>query len=79
MNNSTTSSAQVVRTSFLSMQVCIPNEWTDSEIIYFAEKENPCGTTNGWFIRTEKKLLENDPSRNPCSEIKGFVHVMLDA
>ena len=38
--------AQVMRTGLLDMQVCVPKEWTDEQVLNFAEKENPCGTVN---------------------------------
>lgn len=72
--------AQVTRTSALSMQVCVPESWTDEQIKAFAERENPCGSQNGWFIRKEgDEALAGSPERNPCASRVGFVHVMLDA
>lgn len=71
---------EVTRTGGLSMQVCIPEGWGDEALLAFAERENPCGTTNGWFIRKEgDELLAGKPERNPCAARSGFVHVMLDA
>jgi hypothetical protein len=70
----------VTKVGILSMQVCVRSEWSDEEILRFAEAKNPCGTKHGWGIRKEgDKLLEGAPERNPCSERRGFVHVMLDA
>ena len=55
-------------------------DWTDDEIVSFAEQEYPCGTTCGWVIRREgDKLLAGCPERNSCKTRKGFVHVVLDA
>jgi hypothetical protein len=69
----------VTGTSGFSMQVCVPKDWGNQQIIAFAEKENPCGTTNGWLIRKEgDNALKGMPERNQCSERGGFVHVMLD-
>jgi hypothetical protein len=72
---------EVVRIGFLDMQVCVPEEWTDEQIIAFAESKNPCGTGLGWTVRTDEALLAGCPARNPCSKStrKGFVHVTLDA
>lgn len=70
----------VTRRGILDCQVCVPSTYTDSEVIAFAETANPCGTTNGWFIRHEgDPLLNGAPERQPCAEREGFVHVMLDA
>lgn len=72
--------AEVTKTGLLDMQVCVPEGWADLDIILFAEKENSCGTTNGWSIRKEgDKALLGLPERNPCDDRKGFVHIMLDA
>jgi hypothetical protein len=57
--------------------VCVPDSWTDGEIVAFTESVNPCGTTSGWIIRKDP---ENDPERNPCEQGRqGYVHVTLDA
>ena len=70
----------VTRASVLCIQVCVPEVWSDKQVIDFAEKENPCGTMNGWFIRKEgEKDLGGMPERNPCEERPGFVHIMLAA
>ncbi len=73
---------EVVRTSGLAMQVCVPKDWNDELVMSFAERENPCGTDSGWQIRKDgDKQLTNDPERNPCRDKtrKGFVHITLDA
>ena len=70
----------VTQTSFLSMQVCVPKEWTDEEALAFAERENPCGSSAGWGIRREGDYRHRGyPERNPCEERTGYVHIMLDA
>lgn len=65
--------AEVAKRGFLDMQVCVPGSWDDIQVIRFAEEKNPCGTTNGWFIRKE------DPERTKCHDKKGFVHIVLNA
>lgn len=71
---------QVTRLGILDMQVCVPAEWTDSEVISFANTENHCGTENGWQIRRQGcPALGGMPERNPCNDRQGFVHIMLDA
>lgn len=71
--------ATVTRTGPLDMQVCVPADWTDEQVIAFAERENTCGTQAGWQIRTDEKWLAGCPVRNPCRDRAGFVHVTLDA
>lgn len=72
--------AEVTRTGGLDMQVCVPTDWTDEQVKTFAERENPCGTTNGWFIRKAgDPALAGMPERNPCAQREGHVHVTLDA
>lgn len=72
-------SAEVTRAGALDMQVCVPGDWTDVQVVGFAEKDNPCGTTHGWCIRKEgEELLQNQPERNPCAQCEGYVHIMLD-
>lgn len=70
----------VTRRGALDMQVCVPADWTDDLIKEFAERENSCGTSNGWQIRKSgDEALHGMPERNPCRERAGYVHVMLDA
>jgi hypothetical protein len=64
----------------LSTQICVHKEWTEKEILEFVNRENPCGTENGWQIRREgDKALNGDPERQPCDSRKDFTHIMLDA
>jgi hypothetical protein len=72
--------AEVTYRGFLDMQVCVPKDFTDEQIVEFANGANPCGTTKGWTIRKEgDKALCGMPERNPCDERANCVHIMLDA
>lgn len=72
--------AEVTRWGALDMQVCVPADWTDDQIVAFANAENICGTTNGWQIRRAgHRLLEGAPERVTCSDRSGNCHIMLDA
>lgn len=72
--------AEIVRTGIFSMQVCVPAAWTDDEAKRFADNRNPCGTTNGWFIRKQgSELLAGSDERVACADRTGCVHIMLDA
>lgn len=71
---------QVTRLGALDMQVCVPKDFTDEQVVAFAEGANPCGTTVGWVIRRSgDKALLGAPERNQCEERPGCVHIMLDA
>lgn len=62
------------------MQVCVPRDWSDDQVREFANRENPCGTTNGWHIRREgSESLAGCAERVQCEQASGNVHVMLDA
>lgn len=72
--------AEVTMRGFLSMQVCVPVGWDDHAVKQFADRENLCGTENGWFVRKEgDKALAGSPERAQCESRPGFVHIMLDA
>ena len=63
----------------LSMQVCVPSDWTNDQILRLTNIENPAGTELGWFIRREDDpALAGAPERQPCETHPGWVHVMLD-
>ena len=71
---------EVIGHRVFSLQVCVPTDWTDEQVVMFAEKYRPCGTECGWVIRREgSEWLGGDPERNPCDTRSGFVHIMLDA
>ncbi len=73
-------SAEVTKRGALDMQVCVPVDWTDEQVKEFADLENLCGTTGGWFIRREgDKALAGCAERVPCKDRAGYVHIMLDA
>lgn len=73
-------SAEVTRHGALDMQVCVPAEWTDEEVKAFADRENLCGTSNGWVIRRQgDPALAGAPERIQCEGRDGHVHIMLDA
>ena len=45
--------AEVTRRGVLDMQVCVPADWDDYAVKRFADRENLCGTSEGWLIRRE--------------------------
>jgi hypothetical protein len=77
MNDSPTIEfAEVTRYGLFDIQVCVPADWDDDQIIHFADRASP--TEDGWRIRTDPNDLRGDPVRNPCLKRPGFVHVILD-
>lgn len=71
---------EVTKRGALFMQVCVPSSWTNKQVKTFADRENLCGTQFGWAIRKKgDPALRDDPERQPCQQIDGFVHIMLDA
>lgn len=68
--------SEVTRVGVFSMQICVPERWTDEQAVTFAETTNPSGT-NGWFVRKDKESLADDSERNPCILKPGFVHITL--
>ena len=72
--------ATVLSFGVFDSQVCVPKDFTDEQVLEFAEKENPCGTSRGWVIRKEgDDALSGDPERNQCSKNPDCVHIILDA
>lgn len=71
---------EVTYSGFLDMQVCVPKDWTDQQVVAFAEEKNPCGTTAGWAIRRQgDRELSEYSERVECAQHPGKVHIMLDA
>lgn len=71
--------AEVTKHGLIDMQVCVPDSWNDKQVVEFANRENLCGTSNGWSIRREDNpVLNGDGERVTCSDREGFVHIMLE-
>lgn len=73
--------AQVTQIHALDMQVCVPSDWTDQQVMDFANANNPAGTVRGWRIRKQgHPRLDGAPERQPCASKarEGFVHIMLE-
>jgi len=62
----------VVIQKFLSIQVCVPTEYTDDEVKQFADRAILCGTTHGWHVNEGLGRID-------CDDREGAVHVVLDA
>ncbi len=72
--------AEMIRRGFLNIQACVPSDWTDEQVIAFAEQDTPCGTKQGWHICKQGcDALGGMPERNPCTDRDGFVHILLNA
>lgn len=72
--------AEVTKISILACQVCVPNDWKDEQAKEFAEKENPCGTEQGWVMRKQgDDGLDGSDERVKCAGRENHVHIMFDA
>lgn len=68
----------IIRAGLLTIQCCVPKEYTDQQIVDYVEKRNPCGTTGGWHVRKEGNRF-GSPERVECAKDNANVHVLLDA
>lgn len=72
-------SATVTIYGIFDMQVCVPQAWTDEQVIAFANHENPAGTASGWIIRRQgDEYLSGTDERVRCESQCDHVHIMLD-
>jgi hypothetical protein len=70
----------VTNENLFHLHVCVPEGWTDDQIVKFANRERLCGTTNGWQIHREADYKDGEGhERVPCDGRVGYVHVILDA
>lgn len=68
----------VVEHGLLGMQVCVPKEWSDDQVVEFAEGEHPSGTKSGWCVVKEGDLfLAGDPERAQCEAYLDYCHIAL--
>jgi hypothetical protein len=72
------SKPQIIRSVGLPMQLCVPDEWTDEQVIAFAEKENPAGTENGWVVvKDGDPILKGAKSRLTCGSDGDNIHIVV--
>ncbi len=68
----------IIRTSPLLIQVCVPEEWNNEQIVEFANTKHPAGTSNGWMVvKDGHDLLSGDPERVRCAKYPNYIHVLL--
>jgi len=69
---------EIIQTKLLAMQLCVPSDWTNEQIIEFAEERNPAGTSAGWRVCEDgHKCLGGYPARVNCDEHPGFIHTVV--
>lgn len=65
----------VVIARVMAMQLCVPAQWTDEQVIVFAESQRH----TGWKIRKAgHPKLNGDPERAPCEDRRGYVHIAVE-
>lgn len=70
---------EITYTGVLDMQVCVPEDFNDNQVIEYANKFNPTGIESKWEIRkTGNPRLGGCNERVKCSDKNGFVHIMLE-
>lgn len=72
-NHSDDRAPQIIQNKILSLQLCVPIEWTDQQAIDFAEQQSPCGTSAGWQIARKAYPAE----RVRCRDRDGFIHIVV--
>lgn len=68
----------IARMGWLSIQVCVPAEFTDEEAIAAGEKLCRCGTEFGWHVASSEQI-GGDPERVTCTKYPENVHIVLIA
>jgi hypothetical protein len=72
--------AVIWRESFLAVQACVPDEWTDEQVLEFAHDARPREDGFQWWLRREgDPALQGAAERVPYAKRLGHIHVMLDA
>lgn len=69
----------IIKNSIFTCQACVPEHWTDTQIVEFVENRQPSGTENGWMVLKDgDPRLQGDAGRGKCAERAGFIHVVLE-
>lgn len=73
------SEPQVTKVTIFTMQVCVPQSFSDEQVEHFANTDTPAGTMNGWRIRRQAEYtIPNQKERAPCDQRPDCVHLLLD-
>jgi hypothetical protein len=64
---------EFTKLNFLSVQVCVPAEFTDDQVEGFANDGHPTGITSRWTVYKDGPDLE----RATCLEREDCVHIVL--
>lgn len=74
------SKGQVVAKKLLSMMLCVPSGWTDTQVEAFAESQDSAGTLQGWRVTQDgSSVIGGAKSRVACREDSRRVHVVVEA
>lgn len=65
----------VLNQNVFSLQLCVPKDWSNDQILKWVETVNPCGTKAGWQIVNEPDRKGN-PARNPCADM---IYLVVEA
>lgn len=67
--------------NIFTMQVCAVNDATDEEILHVCNRDNLCGTTNGWVqvIRVPDGSLGSEENKAPvpCADDASRTHFLV--
>lgn len=64
---------EVITDTGLSMKVCVPEEWTDEQVVEFGESQSGIETECGWKIQYK----DTDQERIACQDRPGTCHIVL--
>ena len=63
----------------LCCSLCAPRGFTSEQIVAGAERQYPCGTTNGWAISNDAAFAGGEPMPCPCPDDPDRQHWLLEA
>jgi hypothetical protein len=69
---------EVVRRGLVSMQVCVPSDFTDEQAAAFANGDTPTGIESEWRVAKQgHDVLAGSDERVTCEQRSGCVHLVL--
>jgi hypothetical protein len=69
---------EVVRTALCTMQVCVPEAFTNAQVEQFANSNSPTGIATPWVVVAQgEPPLNGDNERVPCEKREGCCHLLL--
>lgn len=78
-HNESYSRPELIGSRLVSVQVCVPDNWSNDQVIDFVQRMPVSWEKEAWEVRKDGDvLLCGHPAKTPCKKKPGYIHMFLD-